>query len=555
MYPPKRIFTALGLMLVIFLVSCSSSDSPLSPQKGDIDSDSVPVIGLTQTDDAFSATGLLGAFEMIIDTENMTVDLVPKRNVSIGQSYIVSGIGFFTVVPCSNCLYLNSLRMDHGDLVLNFGIDHPFEPGNIAEPPTGRNRLDLDVFDLALLIAPGEREAMEFTELGISAYTGLVANASGYTREMADVTGDDSAIPYVLVIDDSIIGISTWNKFMMGSHMDFDVSLSIEKNESLAFNMYLTMGYGASAVKATRLEPTYYNPEFNRKAAWKVNVIPPQGDESPMMGNTWADNHPEMPFMVKVEVFDWQIGATVNSELTDPKDIFAASGVANVTVDIPGLGSGSVLGSAHDGLGTGMPDSPLVYHVPIMNEGLIPAGIYTGMAKVTDERIPAITLPPIQDRDFLIDAPDGVTMTNYLMPEYATYQEFEATVVRGVPGIIIQQMDYSCNGEAPIINSSFGNVRVNYEGLPSPQFFNLNVEGEWVIQNVPLLPIQGFGVFNSVNISFDLGVPSGTPLTVLNAGWSIDPGFRPVPPPLMGPIYVWDGYGRNWFGRWPSEYG
>ena len=81
----------------------------------------------------------------------------------------------------------------------------------------------------------------------------------------------------------------------------------------LSFDLYLTMGYGASATNLTRLTPKYYNPEFNRKAAWKVEVIPPEGDDPPEMGNTWANGDTTTPYTVTVKVYDWQHDATVDS--------------------------------------------------------------------------------------------------------------------------------------------------------------------------------------------------------------------------------------------------
>ena len=74
-------------------------------------------------------------------------------------------------------------------------------------------------------------------------------------------------------VNTSETGTAPWNKFAMGVTENFDAGFSLSE-EILTFNMYLTMGYGFSAKKSERLMPKYYNPEFNRKAAWKVDVQP-----------------------------------------------------------------------------------------------------------------------------------------------------------------------------------------------------------------------------------------------------------------------------------------
>jgi len=98
----------------------------------------------------------------------------------------------------------------------------------------------------------------------------------------------------------------------MGSQKSFQVQFPVTPPENLTFNLYLTCGYGSSAVLVDRLNPTYYNPEFNRKSAWKVEVIPPNGTNPPSQGNTWASNDSSTPFNVTVKAYDWQIGANVD---------------------------------------------------------------------------------------------------------------------------------------------------------------------------------------------------------------------------------------------------
>lgn len=415
--------TAIALIAMLaMIIGCSGNKTPITPENPAESLDSVPIIGLSNTNGTFNATGLMGAYELTINPDNMTAELVAKRTSAIGESYIVSGIDFFTVSPCSDCLKVKEFRLtSSGDLAVNFFIKHPFNPGIPGDPPSATNRLDLDVFDLAMVIVPTSATPQTYNLTGVGVYTGVLANNAGYTRELANVIGDNSSMPYVLVVDDSDLTppVCTWNRFGMGYITDFDVAFDFTSGGSLRFDMYLTMGYGASAKKPERLNPTYYLPEFSRKAAWKVEVTPLR---------SWVDNDNTTPVDVEVLVYDWQIGAIVAPGFPNSSTIYASSEVDSISIEIPGMNSTLPLvpGSSMVS-GTGRQDDPLVYFVPVANENLLPAGQYTGLVKVTDERVPG-AIPPSGVRDFLIDSPDGGTLVNYTMPEYATYQTFTATV-------------------------------------------------------------------------------------------------------------------------------
>jgi hypothetical protein len=172
------------------------------------------------------------------------------------------------------------------------------------------------------------------------------------------------------------------------------------------------------------LNPTYYNPEFNRKAAWKVNVIPPEYGWSPDDSDDKRD--------VIVEVYDWQIGATVDPALVDPSSVYESSEVLGVGIEISGMTNTLQIQTVPDGSHTGCPDDPLIYIVSIANENFLPGGYYTGYVKVLDKRVPP-QAPFDGQIDSLIDIPDGVTMDFVSMPEFATYQIFTAEVWTNEP--------------------------------------------------------------------------------------------------------------------------
>lgn len=460
-------------ILVLILSSCSSGRNPVSPGSGlEEKNNSNNVSGMNSDD--FSTPGLLGAYELNINADMMSAELTPKRISAIGEDYIVSGIGFFTAVPCPDCFKLNSLSFSGGNLVLNFYIEHPFAPGNPGDPPSGKNRLDLNIFDLAMVIVPSDAAPESFPLTGASAYMGILANADGYTTELADVTGDDAASPYVLVIDQSDTASHTWNVFPMGGNAYFDAVFSLAPGSGLRFDTYLTMGYGASAKKPTRLTPKYYNPEFNRKAAWKVVTASEY---------SWQDNDSTTPTTVAVAVYDWQTNAVVSTDPnfadSDPTKVFAASEIEMVSVEVPGMNSSLQSVTAPAG-GSGMPTDPLIFVVPVANSNLLSTGTYPGLVKVTDSRE---TLDPATNpRDFLIDTPDGIALNNHIMPEYAAYQTFTARVLGGSGWARSWGDPINCQGWGTDVNSA-GNIYVtgNFDGTadfdPGPGIENHTSNG------------------------------------------------------------------------------
>ena len=424
----------LSLLLSVICISmailgCSGGKNPVTPEKPESSLDNIPIINLTDSGNESNGLGILGAYELTINPDEMTAELISKRIPTIGESCIVSGINFFTMTPCLDCLKIVDYILDSdGNLVIKFSVEHPFPQGNPSLPPSAINRLDLNIFDLAMLVKPQAGVPQSYPLTAASVYSGVILNACGYTKELKNVVSDNSALPFVPVVDNSISGVSTWNEFSMGVTKEFEVVFNMTVGTPLRFDIYLTMGYGASAKLPDRLNPKYYNPEFNRKAAWKVEVTP-QGK--------WLDNNNTTPVNVEVRVYDWQIGATVYATPSDfasapASDIYAASDVASVSVEVPGMNSILPSVTTPDS-GTGFPSDPLIFTVPVINQNLLPVGEYNGIVKVLDERP---CLPVTDGRDFIIDTPDGTTLNSYLMPEYVTYQTFNAAVVSGLCWVI-----------------------------------------------------------------------------------------------------------------------
>ena len=453
-----RPLVVIALIAVLAMILGCSGGSPASPgfEAGTLDS--IPIIGLSEVGDTFNAVGLLGAYELLINPETMTADLVAKRTTSaIGDSYVISGLPFFTLTPCQDCLKLTGVKLTTaGDAALSFSLRHPFKMGSMSLPPSAANRRDLDIFDVAMVIAPILGTATEYTLLG-KIYDGICVGPAGFTKELANLftPPDNAAMPFFLVRDDSIDAVppvSTYNKFAMGTTKAFDVVFNLDGG-TLKFDMYLTFGYGAAARGADKpsfLAPKYFNPEFNRKNAWKVAVTPPT--------EPWLDNQPAEEKNLEVKVWDWQQGAIVSTAVpysteTVKTKVYEASTVTKVEAEIFG-DTGEAL-VATSGLGT--PISPLIYDVPIANSLSRPAGDYIGIVKVSDSRTPAAAFT--EGQDFLIDTPDGMALNNVLMSEFASYQTFTAEIIVGCGPIVLGTVT-GCPA-APILNNTNRNFTVS----------------------------------------------------------------------------------------------
>jgi len=415
----------------MIVVGCSGGNPTAPNQEGS--ASPTPVISRSDLSDAQTGIGILGLYELSVDPSTMDVSLTSKRSSAVGESYIVSGSGFFTAAPCKTCLQVVGYDISpDGAFVIKFSLSHPFPKGT-GTVPSAANRLDLDIFDVALVLAPIGMTPTAYTLSAANVYTGFASGADGYTTELANVIPDTTALPYFLAIDDTDGTTVTNNKFEMGATgVEFGVGLKL--TGPVVFDTYLTFGYGASAKKMQRLTPKYYLPEFNRKAAWKINVIPPQGTATPTQYNTWNNLYNlATTFNVTVEVYDWQQTAAVSatvpySDEADTTKVFAESKVSAVSLEIPGMTTALPVVPAPTGTGT--PSDPLVYVVPVANELALPVGVYTGLVTVTDTRATG-TSTVGGENDTLVDTPDGIALNWFSMPAFVTYQTFPATVAQG----------------------------------------------------------------------------------------------------------------------------
>ena len=495
-----------------FLVTgCSNGKSPVTPT--DLtDTNNSPLAEISSSGGPSSGLGLLGAYELTINPNDKSVELIPKRTSTIGESFTVNGLIFFTKTPCYNCFRLKSAKWG-GELTLGFELEHPLPKGDTGQPPSAANRLDLDIFDVAALVkSTGSNFYPPVFDLNFKKAFNAVTNADFYTGELENLLGvEGDILPAVLVVDNAEMGLNTNNKFEMGTTESFEIKF-VYNSDYLSHDIYLTFGYGVSATWQSRFEPKYYNPEFNRKAAWKIEVE--------TLG-FWIDTDSTTTVDVEVKVWDWQNSATVSTEPdfadADPSHVYAASKVDSVSIEILGMNNSvTTVDGATNISGSGTPLSPLIYHIPVKNSNLIPNGDYKGLVKVIDQRPPLL---PDDNRDILIDSTDGVILDKYELSEYASYQIFTANVESGCSGYCwSESWGYSNSDRVDSITiDDFGNVfivgRMTYGSSPYASLRSYDTNGNYRMERfwntLDGVYIRDIALDESGNI-YTCGVFSGT---------------------------------------------
>lgn len=80
-------------------------------------------------------------------------------------------------------------------------------------------------------------------------------------------------------------------------------------------------------------------------------------------------------------------------------------------------------------------------------------------------------------------------------------------------------------------NSDWGAAYLTYNPSAPKRYFNLSINNNWVVQNIPLFPGSPLAARFDLEFDFDLGVTPGTPVNGLAYGYSLTPNVvTPMPP-------------------------
>ena len=176
-------------------MGCSSGKSgnpvmPSSQLKTDVGLIELPV-AVPSGD--FSNIGIMGLYNLEIDTEFQSAYITPLRSTSaLGDSFNVDITHFLNVTPCPDCIRITGVEMESDNtFTVYIGARHPFPlPADINNPQLNE-RLDLHVFDVqGVLILDGsvvfpltisDINGDNFYEESIVASPGILVNADGYS--------------------------------------------------------------------------------------------------------------------------------------------------------------------------------------------------------------------------------------------------------------------------------------------------------------------------------------------------------------------------------------
>ncbi|MGQ0703721.1 MAG: hypothetical protein ACT4PM_11375, partial [Gemmatimonadales bacterium] len=96
----------------------------------------------------------------------------------------------------------------------------------------------------------------------------------------------------------------------------------------------------------------------------------------------------------------------------------------------------------------------------------------------------------------------------------------EVVSVNGLTSLEFFQLDITLDDELHPL-SQWGSVNIQFVGEEQVLYFNLAVDGNWRVRNMPVLSREGTGVLQSTTFNFDLGVAEGTAVAELDYAASL----------------------------------
>jgi N-acetylneuraminic acid mutarotase len=391
-----------------------------------------------------SGTGALGVFNLLVNADEISAELIPLRQNSLTDTLEVVDItNFLAMAPCTDCAKIRSISIDaDGNIVVSIGIKHPFPTGEPLKPISGQNRGDLHVFNVeGTVVSNGT--GISFPELGKAIAGFTLVNADAFTPYLDTVLDeiyptDASLHPYILHFDDYTIG-----NFDPSNPMGFDSVTDPPPSGNLVMAMGCDYDYRdyifnidgtcdfiyvvgctfavSSASRSGRFTPEYRIPQHLKKAASEVSVE--------IITNNLAEGDISSTAEIEIHVVDISHGVDVGSNLNE---MFADSSVGGITIEIPGIETSPVIVDISSPTGTGHdPSDPLVFAATITNTADCVEGTYTGIAKVLDSYSSGLNQSPLlygMDGIKRVEPLELPLMGLFDITEFATYTVFEMPV-------------------------------------------------------------------------------------------------------------------------------
>ncbi|MCZ8120366.1 MAG: PEP-CTERM sorting domain-containing protein [Microcystis sp. LE18-22.4A] len=126
----------------------------------------------------------------------------------------------------------------------------------------------------------------------------------------------------------------------------------------------------------------------------------------------------------------------------------------------------------------------------------------------------------------------------YLSSLFAVSLFLPIKAVGQITGITFNQANFDLDSDITT-NSNWGQTDLSFIGSSDFQYFNLVVNGNWLIQDDPLLSIEGSGISQTLTFNFDLGNTIGNDVSSLDyiASLTSTPlGMQPSGTPLTSSV-------------------
>jgi hypothetical protein len=439
------------LLITAIWTGCGSSSNPLTPADNPPDYISQPDLVSSALPDG-SRSGMLGLFMGHLDRNSLTGELVPIReSMSKDVFEIIDITNFLTLEPCLDCARIKSVYLtDDNKLAVDIGIRHPFRAGDQSLPPSGKNRLDLHLFNVEGIFITESGENISFPAFSTKLDKKHLLNPDGFTGYLDSALDSiyptqASAHPYIQFFVDysegnydpavspngftDVVNPSGYHVMPMGSAEDVRTYiLNLKEDESLEFMFAIEATYGVSADNhIQRLNPTYRLPQFNKKAASRISVD--------IIENNLIPQRPLSTALLGIDVLDINYGVEVGEEIGQMRE---ESNIAYIGIQIPGVTQVVKWSPVPVGGDPRNPDDPLRFEIEILNNLSGLAGKYSGIVKVADTCSSGLNeLGEGKDGIGRVKPRENPLSGLFTISEFYTLQYFEIDILANEPPVAV----------------------------------------------------------------------------------------------------------------------
>lgn len=482
---------ATGL-LAMSLLSCNNGKSPLTPTGvASLDPNTPLALGGYFGADVIEAP--FGRFQLTLSEDAALLESARLASAQVGQHFNVDLTAAFTETFCRDCLQVTGFEKIGTGVRVKLQIRHPFPLADDEAPVSAMNRRDLWLSTVkGIVLLDG---TSSWLDGHVTLNPNRLSNADGYTSLLEAPAGfTATAFPYKLFgATPANLGIGSFDGtvgwslnyddpsgyLVLGNNQtataSYDIRLS--PGEQVTWDLVLTGAYAVSAAtKPDRLTPEHYMPAGAAPEPFLVRVTPSGALQAGNASST---------VQLSIEALDWQQSSSLSVDpnfpsSTNRRGLAVSSKISGANLGIPEITGVSTQDlDVSSATGQGTLASPWTLTTTLTNTLAVPAGTYTGIVKIIDERVPEGGTPPLGPVTFI----SKDLVTPYTPPsEFATYGIFQVSV-SGNPNCL--SFDEFWNSDA----DAYSNKEPLYEVAESDTEL-ADLLGQLTTSTVPLPPID-----------------------------------------------------------------